>query len=279
MMQMTYKHSAIYSGVVGIFLLFAGCAKQSVEKKPTEMTFSELEEGAMRALESHEPLKATSYLTTLVEEHADSARTPEHRLRLADLHFAYGRENIEEPEALKMAYECYKKFYKLNPSDPKAEYASYRAILSRFYQTTRYECDSTLIEKTIKSCNKHLANERFVRGDHANDVRDVRYTCQRSLVDKELYIFNTYLRDGKIKSARNRLNYVRDTYVEVIPDLEARLLYLESKLAFEEDKPEIASRNVKKLVSEFQDSEYTVLAQNFVSYKKKFFAPAEFDWV
>lgn len=255
-----------FIGCVGI-LFFGGCAKQQTQSSVIEkMSLQELETEVHNAVEQHNTLRAIEHLTQIVNRYGDDFSTPQYRLQLADLHFIYGQETYED-DAFKMAHDYYKKFYRCNPSDSKAAYAYYRAILATFYQTNRFECDSRLVEKTIKSCRKYLANPAFVHDAHGADVKDILYTCQKRMIDKELYIFNTYLRAGNLKSARSRLDFVRDTYTKELPEIEPRLLFLECKLAVAESNFRVLDTLVSILHDQYATSEYYAQAKKFLAHK------------
>ncbi len=264
-------YQAIFVAGCTALLLLSGCAKQMGDKKlPDNMTFDQLKERAKVALDTKDYWYATAYLHRIVEEHADNLETPQYRLALGDMHLMFGKNDNDE-ERLKLAYECYRKFYKLNPSNEKAEYASYRAILAQFYQTLHIDCDTSIIQKAAKLCKKHLALDRFARGSFSNDVRDILYTCERLLIDKEFYVTNVYMRNEKYKSARNRLKYLRDIYGRGHADLEARLLYSEAKLDLKEKLPMDAQEKVKTLLEKYPNSEYVARAQNIIKPQKNKF--------
>lgn len=254
-------------GLLSIFALSAaliflgGCAKHQ-QKLPQHMAFEELEQKISSALDEGDVLLGIRCLERILEEHPDNVNVGLYRLKLADLHFEMGKYN-QDRDQISRAYDCYRRFYRLNPSDPRAEYASYRAILAQFHLTLRIECDPQAFIKTVKRCKKHLASERFARGRYAQDVRDIYYTCERSLIDREEYIFNVYLRGEKFKSAHNRIEYLRKHYGHH-PDLESRLLYLECKLANAQGEKENCQAKAKMLEECFPDSPYTALANNVV---------------
>ena len=121
-------------GFVGCMLtglFFSGCGKQT--KLPEKMDYRELKTGAKDALKEGRRERAIAILTRIVSEHPESVEAGMYRLALGDLFFDRARERHDEGD-FAVAYQCYRKFYKLNPSDPRAEYASYRAVLSRFCQ-------------------------------------------------------------------------------------------------------------------------------------------------
>jgi outer membrane assembly lipoprotein YfiO len=247
-----------------IFLLFLlpHCAKE--EKKVEDMNFEELKKKTLSALDLKKDELAIECLERLIAQNPDNQNIAEYKLMLADLYFNSG--NL--PSAYQL-YEHYKEFY---PSDQKAEFATYRAILSKFYQTLRIECDQRDTEQTMTLCDQYTANPTYQ--EYEKDVIDIRNTCQRKIIDKEVYVFNQYLKEGKKRSgnkreakfdaARTRLKYLHDTYLEKDPTLQARLTFLECKLDQAEKKDEALKQKVEFLVDQYPNSHFTKMAQRLI---------------
>ena len=192
-------------------VIFAGCGKEV--KKPEEMSFAELKNGAMTSLKEKKNAMAIPYLEQLIAQYPENQDIFEYKFILADLYMKAGR--LEEAHLL---YKNYTKFY---PSESRAEEAYYKSILAKFYQTLKIskECDDSDTRKAIKQCKSYLENPVF--HNYRGDVRDIRYTCERRLIDKEVYVFNTYLRRKKYQSAQNRIDYLRAEFLEGHPTLDA----------------------------------------------------------
>ena len=161
----------------------------------------------------------------------------------------------------------YHHFYELYPSDEKAEYASYKAALCKYKQRSRYDCDSTVVETTLALCDTHLKNSHYLR--YRKDIEDLKQTCTERLVDKEVYVFNSYLNRHQFKSAQNRLKHLRETYFPGKPSLEPRLLFLEGKLARYQKKSDKVHDVITTLVEKYPDTRFARMAQGLV--KKNFF--------
>jgi outer membrane assembly lipoprotein YfiO len=263
-MKKSYNYGKLGYFLVFIFLLFLlpQCAKE--EKKVEDMNFNELKKKTLSALDLKKDELAIECLEKLIAQNPDNENIAEYKLMLADLYFNSG--NLPSSYQL---YEHYKEFY---PSDKKAEFAAYRAILSKFYQTLRIECDQSDTEQTIKLCDQYTHNSTYQ--EYAKDVVDIRNTCQRKIIDKEVYVFNQYLKEGKKRSgkkrevkfdaARTRLKYLHDTYLEKDPALQARLTFLECKLDQAEKNEEALKQKVEFLADQYPNSHFTKMAQRLI---------------
>lgn len=260
MIAKSIKSHYVFLIATSLFLL-SGCGKERKEKKIKAMTFQDHKEKVVAALKGKKRSETIPHLERMIEEYPEDQHVSEYRLTLADLYFEEGKKYFDH-EPLQAAYNLYKKFYTFNPSDPKAEYASYKAILATFYQTNRIECDSLSYDKAVTLCKKHLQKPEFQKGYYCSDVRDVLYTCERKLIDKEIYIFNSNLRQGKEEGAAYILERITQQYSSEHTDLEPRLKYLAFKLARYKEEKDNVQGILKELEEYYPDSEYTLMAQN-----------------
>ena len=262
-----------YLLVLGALLLPA-CGKKHKKNSDFVTTaganFAEYEGKVDKAVQKKHKRDTQEHLQALIDEFPDDARTVEYRLRLADLYFDEGKKHFDN-DALQASCNLYEKFYTLSPSDERAEYASYRATLAKFYQTLRIDCDTRHLENALKGARKHLERVEYVKKAYHKDVTDILYTCERKLIDKELYVFKAYMRQGKLKSADSRLRYVREQYLESHPELDARLVYLECKLLRAKKDEDWIPEKVAYLKQQHPDSEFTVLALNLLNRKSFLF--------
>lgn len=252
--------NSLFVLLAGLFLL-SGCGK--IEKKPEEMSFNELKEKITESLEKNKRDVAIPHLEQLIAQYPENQDIFEYKFILADLYMKVGR--LEEAHLL---YKNYTKFY---PSEARAEQAHYKSILSKFYQTLKIskDCDDTDTQHTIKQCRSYLGNNSFKQ--YRSDVRDIQYTCERRLIDKEVYVFNTYLRRKKFQSAQNRIDYLKTTFLEKHPTLEAHILYLESKLAHKKKEMPVVKEKVEVLFAKYPESRFTKMAHSMVNKKKNTF--------
>lgn len=236
--------------------LLAGCGKQKLLKENPE-SFA-IQENKVAAAQQREDVEATmAQIEKLIATYPDNPKVPEYKLQLADYHLKEGQ--------FAPAFERYQQFCRLYPAHEKVEYARHHAILAKFYQTLKIssDCDSSDTEETIKMCDAYL-NDNAMRGNR-NDITDIRNTCEDRLIDKEVHVFNAYLRRGKYQSAQNRLDNLKKNYLPKDQSLSPRLLYLECKLAQQQNQADTAMKNFETLVSQFPDSQFTRMAEGLLN--------------
>lgn len=241
--------------------LFAGCGKKV--QKPEEMAFDDLKTNALALIDKNKNSGAIAYLELLVSQYPEHQDIFEYKFVLADLYLKVGR--LEE------AYSLYNHYTQMYPSESKAEDAHYKSILATFYQTLKVskKCDDSDTLRTIAHCKAYITNKSFRK--HDNDVRDIKSTCERRLIDKEIYVFNTYLRRKKYNSAKNRVAYLRETFLPDNPAIEAQILYLESKLAHKQSDGELAKNKAETLLTKYPESRFTKMAHSMISSKTRKF--------
>lgn len=246
---------------ISILMLVSGCSKQ--EKKIEDMKAKEIKEKALAFIENKKEEDAIEHLEKLLTQYPEDEEIATYKLKLADLYLNNGK--------LESAYQLYDHFKEFYPSDSKAEYATYKSILSKFYQTLKIDCDQTVTEETIKLCSSYLDSPYF--SEYKNDAIDIRNTCSQKLIDKEVYVYNFYIKKGKFDSAKKRLNYLRDKYLSENPALEARILYLECKLADKQNKKDVIQDKMENLINKFPDSQFTKMAKGLTVKKSTPFQP------
>lgn len=247
-----------------IFAVFLfGCGKR--EKLIEDMNFKELAAKSEEALERKKTDAAIPYLERLVAQFPEHQHAAEYKLQLADLYLKAGNHES--------AFVLYENFSNLYPCHVQAEYAHYKQILAKFYQTLKLHeaCDATLAEQAVDLCKNYLKNDQFIA--HRQDVNDIVTTCQNRLLDKEVYIFSAYLRRGKYNSAKTRLAHLKEKYGKDNKDLEPRLMFLECKLAHKVNDKKGEEKLFNDLVEQYPDSQFTQMAQGFMQKPQR---PTEF---
>ena len=241
--------------LVSILLLLTNCAKQENKEK---MELEELKKHAFNALDKKKHEEAIDTLEHVITRYADHPDISKFKLLLADTYFKEGKF----PQATKL----YGHFVQYYPSDEKAEYAHYKAILSQFYQTLRVDCDQSTTATTIGLCEgytKVQTNKQYLK-----DVLDIQNTCEHKLIDKEIYVFNFYLKEGNYNAATSRLASIRKLYAEKKPALEPRLLYLECKLAKHQNKDDVVEKNIQTLYDKFPHSQFTQMTKALIQKRE-----------
>jgi len=232
---------------LGAATFICGCSKQ---KSRNELGYEELKQQAYADLGNKKEDSAAEYLEEIVTRFSDRQDVSQHKLALAETYFKLGK--------FPSAYELYNNFAQFYPSDENAEYAKYRAVLSKFYQTLNPNCDqSTTIEAT-KLCKEYLDTPAYKK--YSSDIRDIQNTCEFKLIDKEVYVFNFYLNQKKYTAAQNRINALEKEYLPKNPSLEPRILYLKCQLAKKQKKNSEFKQHLEQLLIKFPDSQFTQLA-------------------
>lgn len=254
-----HKSKVNNSNIVKLFLLtfllflLPQCAKKEI--KTENLAFNELKKEILSALKENQHKNAIKPLETMVAQHSEKQDIGKYKLLLADSYFNTGD--------LPSAYQMYDHFTDFYPSDKHAEYATYQALRTKFYQTLRVDCDQTETEHTINLCKNYLKNSEYNK--YQKDVEDIKYTCERKLIDKEVYVYNFYLRKKKFKSARNRLAYLKDNFLEKDAKLNPRILFLEAKLAQKEKDSPTLTDKIEKLMNNYPESHFTRMAQRLTT--------------
>lgn len=231
-----------------LVLALSSCAKQ---KKKDEMSIEELSQKTYACIEKKKNNDAIGYLEEIMARFPDHENIGKYKMLLAEMYFKDGRHASAQE-----FYEHYTQFY---PADQQVEYAKYKSILSMFYQTLKTDCDQSETEVALKLCQNYLDNAAFKK--YRKDVIDIQNTCENRLIDKEIYVFNFYLNQEKYDAARNRIKFLKDKYLASNAGLEARLLYLECKLAQKEKKPNQINDAIKTLKIKYPESQFTQMAQ------------------
>ena len=108
-----------------LLLLFPHCAKE--EKKIEDLSFQELKQKTLSALQNNKYKDAIQPLDTIISQHSERPDISKYKLLLANSYFETGN--------LPAAHQMYEHFTQFYPSDKKTEYAMHQAIRSKFYQT------------------------------------------------------------------------------------------------------------------------------------------------
>ena len=219
------------------------------------MNFEELKEKTEAFLEKKRYDNATELLEQIIARYPDKQEIHTYKMLLADTYFKLGKYSSSAH-----LYDHYQNYY---PSDNKAEYAKYQAVLSQFYQTLKTDCDQTPTQETIKICSSYLQNSHYQK--YRKDVLDIQNTCEHKLISKEIYVFNFYLKNEQYDAAKNRLNYLRSHYLPKKNTLEPQILYLECKLAQKQRNEQTIQKNLEELFAKYPQSEYARMSQSLIT--------------
>lgn len=237
-----------------LVILVTGCGNnqhESVSKTEAENYREELY-NTLTASFTQQHYAATEHrLREFVERYPDDERRSSCELMLADV--------LYELEKYLESFERYRHFVDFYPADHRAEYALYKAAHAQFAQATGIACDSTTTEETIGLCDEYLSHEEFNK--YRPEIESLRHTCNKRLLDKELYIANAYLQEGRVQSAAQRLAYVREHFDLAQASAEDKVMYYEAKLAQKENRLSDAEGIVASLTENHPQSRFATMAK------------------
>lgn len=231
-----------------ITIIITGCAKQKTKE---DMSFDELKARVGAYLKNHKYQEASEMLAEIIAKHPEREDIHKFKIILADTYFKL--------EQYQLAYQMYNNYWQFYPSHIRAEYSKYQAILSKYSQTLKIDCDQTLTNDTIALCKEYTADTHYKR--YLVDVHEIQRVCEQKLINKEIYVFNFYLHQEQFDAAKSRLAYLKKTYLSKQPNLEAQLYYLECKLA-QKKKDNLALQETYALLARCHPtSEFTHMAE------------------
>lgn len=231
-----------------VAVLLTGCAKQ---KSKEELSFEELKTNAVVALKNKKYQDAAEMLETMIARFSDRPDIAKYKLALAQIY--------DKEERFPSSFELYNHYSQFYPGDLRAETAKYRAVTAKFNQTLRDDCDQTITAEAIKLCDEYLA--AYSNQKHAKRVQDIKFTCQQKLVNKEIYVFNFYLKRGKYEAAGIRLKQLERDFLSKDKSLDAQLLYLKCKLAQKTKKTDTFNQSLEQLERRYPETKFTQMAQ------------------
>lgn len=239
------RYITLFAPIILVSLFFlSGCSKQKAKE---DMNFEELKGRTSVFLEKQKYQEAADLLESIIMKNPERPDIHKFKMTLADTYFKL--------ERYPSAFQLYQNYEQLYPSHEKAEYAKYQAVLSKFYQTLKIDCDQTVTGEAINICKEYTANNHYKK--YVKDVIDIQNTCEHKLINKEIYVFNFYLGRNELKAAKSRLKYIKDTFLAKQPSLEPRLCYLECKLAKEEKDIETLTEKRTLLAQRYPNSQFT----------------------
>ncbi len=142
------------------------------------------------------------------------------KLQRADLH--YSVHHIEKAAAL------YEDFGMLYPASKEAEYAWYKALVSRFELALDADKDQTNTRKTIEIAKEFLKLAQNT--DLIKEAATILMQSYERLYDHEVYVFTFYLKKKNFTAAQMRLDYIAKNFEAIFKDLATRIDDLKLRL-------------------------------------------------
>lgn len=237
----------------GFGLFMGGCLKKTevAVQAPADTAEKRVQliAAIFTAVNKHEYESAQRLIHDFIEAYPSDAEVSSMKLMMADV--AYEQEHFAE------SYEAYRHFLEYFPAHQRAEYALYKAAHAKFNQANHVTCDSTPVEEALGICREYMAHKEYVQ--YRGQVEDLARTCERNLLDKELYVVNSYLNQQRYASARNRLAYVAQKF-DLSQSGKDHYYFCCAKLARAENDDASLARFVDDLHGEFPRSQFTAMA-------------------
>ncbi|MBL4588012.1 outer membrane protein assembly factor BamD [Candidatus Babeliales bacterium] len=252
------RHFLLYSALIIGIATFSACGKSTKKKEPKHeqivLTQASIHKEICLAQKEKNDVHEIELLEHAIQDCPESSYLATYNLRLADLYL--------EKDRLTQAYHIYDNFALLHPTHIYAEYASYKAIVAQFRQTLKIhrDCDSTTTEEAVKLCNNFLV--KMQSSQYTDHVQDILNTCNDRLIEKETYIFQQYIQEGKIQSAEKRLAKIKKHFLQESDEFESNILFLECLLAQAEGNEENIINNIELLQEKYPTSPFTLMAAN-----------------
>jgi len=204
-----------------------------------ELAYNELKDAKDALVEDKDLAGAIRYVERMLVVTTDLNELKELRLEIADLNFDFG--DLEKAEEL---YNEYISFY---PGSDLVEYAAYKGILSCFYQTLSSDRDQTKTTETVKLAETFLKQPSY--RNYNADVRMIQHQCFNKNFESELNVVNFYLEQDKIKSAEQRLAYLKEKYQTDDLPINIQLISLELQVAQKQNNTELCNQKQQQLIA------------------------------
>jgi len=221
--------------------------------KPVEkMSLQELYQARESVKKVDDKAMLVKILERLLLMEKDQNKLKPLRTELGDLYFDLGK--------FQRAGKIYGQYVLFYPGGEDIEYASYKAILCRFYETLSYDRDQTKTEETLALIGQ-FKEKKEVYHTYMKDVLQIEKQCVQKLIDKEIYICNFYITKGSYKAAQNQLEHIRSKFVRSNRWLEPDLLGLEIVIAQKKGDTKLQEQKERELARRFPQKETEILAQ------------------
>ncbi|MBP7854552.1 outer membrane protein assembly factor BamD [Candidatus Babeliales bacterium] len=185
----------------------------------------------------------------LISQSKSQETLKQYKLDFAD----YSFQNQDYDKSL-MAYEDFGILY---PGSIEAEYAQYKSIVCCFMLSLEFDRDQSNTQKTISLCQLFLPkakDETFIK-----ETQKMYKTCRQRLFDHDIYVFETYMKLHKFKSAKQRLEYIQKEFSDIAHH-EEYMTYCEEMLQTFENKktrPFIIQLNLDNALRKKEDRKKT----------------------
>lgn len=133
----------------------------------------------------------------------------------------------QKKELIKAAGK-YAEFTLLYPGNKKIEYGLYKAIECTYNTTPTFDRDQSRTWDALNLIKMYLAHKTFTH--YVTEVKKFEHSCYEKLAKAEFYICDFYLFREQYNAIIQRTKYLRETFIEHIPEIETNIVELEQKV-------------------------------------------------
>src|SRR5579859_798636 len=204
-----------------------------------DLTYEQLKVTKDALLAEEDLLGVRRYIERMLVVSTDLNDLKDLRLEIADINFDLG--DLEKAETY---YNDYISFY---PGSDLLEYATYKAILSCFYQTLESDRDQSKTRQSINLAESFLKQESYKT--YTEDVKSIQELCTARAFESELNVFNFYVSQNKLKAAHQRLDYIKEHFTSKDTAVLLPILTAEATLAQSEGNVELYNLKQKEITA------------------------------
>lgn len=222
-----------------------------------EATLEEMIEQINLETEKGQHAAAAQWLEKVIRRYPENPKLVDYRYKLAESYFL--------AKKYPLAAEAFLTFSKFYPADPREADARYFALMSKYNYSKSFsvECDSSITKEVVELGEKLLADESMF--SRKEEIILVLNHCGERLLNKEVAVFDSYLRRGKFDAAEVKLDKIKSEYLAKNKTIEPRVVYLECKLAKKTNDSKAAQSCLDLLLEKYPESKFTRMASGLVS--------------
>jgi outer membrane protein assembly factor BamD len=224
---------AVIQGLLALVLVFAfsGCStvkgwfgKKEKEDRPPEV----LAEEGIKNLKKKKYDDAIETFEKVRDRYPYSEQALMAQLKVADAYFF--KKKYEE------AYQAYREFEKLHPTNKAVPYCIYREGQSFYRQRSTIDRDQTYTQKAIEQFKR--LKQKYPDSEYVAKADFYLARCRKDLAEHEFYVAEFYYKTKRYQAAIDRYQALTQEYPEFSKNAEAKERIDEcQKLLAAQDQP------------------------------------------
>jgi len=156
-------------------------------------------------------------------------------MELADTHFSQA-----EYEPAKTKYEEFERLY---PGNTQLERAKKQIILCSQKAILSVDRDQSPTEETFRLTKEYLERDAFT--EFKDEIVVIKKECETLLAQSECGVTQFYIKQGNHESAKRRIEHIRTTYLEAVPEVAVTLAQLEVDLGAQWEEFKVPEESFK----------------------------------